>query len=78
MATALLSLIGSVLDIVDQKIKTKYIDQYISLKQRLYDEENKPDATRDDAVLDNLTFELQQLGIGLSAELGQPVAGVKP
>jgi hypothetical protein len=52
--------------------KTKYIDRLMDLRKRRYDEENKPDDSRSDAVLDDLEFQLRNLGIAFATGAGQP------
>ncbi len=42
----------------DDKEKTKYQDSLMRLQRDYRDEDNKPDGERDNAVLDNLEFEL--------------------
>lgn len=62
MFTALLQVLLAGLQLWTDKEKTKYVDQLMKLKKEYYEEVNKPDDKRDDAVLDNLEFQLRLLG----------------
>lgn len=44
-----------------EKEKNKYTDRMLDLKRRYYEEFNKPDNVRSNAILDNVEFELRQL-----------------
>lgn len=71
MMTAFLEVLGAALNLAVIEEKDKYQDKFISLKKAYYEEENKPDSERNDAVLDNLSFELRLLGTTLVAEIGK-------
>lgn len=72
MFTVLLNCLNAGLTLWDDKEKTKYVDQLISLKEQYYAEFNKPDASRSDAVLDNLEFQLRVLATSFAAGVGKP------
>lgn len=74
MFTVLLNCLNAGLTLWDDKEKTKYLDQMISLKESYYAEFNKPDAERSDAVLDNLEFQLRVLATSFAAGVGKPNA----
>jgi len=68
MVPAIIQLVDVILDIVKIKIERKYIDQYLELKRAWYEETNKADAVRSDAVLDNLKFELRVVSEAIAAD----------
>ena len=70
MFELILGLLKTALDLWLSKEKTKYIDQMMSLKQRYYEEYNKPESERSDAELDYLLFELRNLAIAFTAQAG--------
>lgn len=74
MTELLLKVIGSALSIWDSKEKTKYEDQYNKLMRDWYEEINKPDDIRSNAVLDNIEFELRLFGDRFSAAIRRPDA----
>lgn len=71
MFSALLAVLGAGLELWASKEKHKYIDQLTDLERRHREEENKPSDQRSDAVLDNLEFELRQLGRNFAAAVGK-------
>lgn len=71
MSDALFQALAAALSIWLSKEKTKYQDKLIGLRKAYYEEDNKPADTRDDAVLDNLRFELRLLAIGFATEVGK-------
>jgi hypothetical protein len=71
MMKVLLELVGSALSLWEHKDKNKYINEFIKLKQKYYEEYNKPPHLRSDAVLDNLEFDLRLYGYALSAAIGR-------
>lgn len=77
MTEAFLKLLGSALSIWDSKEKTKYQDKYQKLMKDWYEENNKPDWERSNAVLDNIEFELRVLGNSFSAQIGSQGPGIK-
>ena len=77
MVDALIKCLAAGLEIWNSKEKTKYIDKLVSLKKEYYEESNKPLPERDDAVLDNLEFELRLLASGFAASVGKPDTQVK-
>ncbi len=68
MFNAFLTVLGAGLQIWASKEKRKYIDKFIKLKKEYREEESKPDDKRNDAVLDDLEFQLKLLGIAFAAE----------
>ncbi len=66
MFDLILSLLNTGLQLWLSKEKTKYIDQMMQLQKDYYAEYNKPLSERDDAVLDNLFFQLRVLAIAFS------------
>lgn len=76
MTELVLKLLGAGLDLWVTKEKTKYQDKYIALKKAYYEESNKPDF--DDAVLDNIRFDLKLLCNSYLAELGKSNVAGKP
>ena len=69
MIDILLNIALAALSIWDSKLKQKYIDLVMGLKQQYYDEYNKPIGVRSDAVLDNLEFQLKNAVAALAADI---------
>jgi hypothetical protein len=69
MFTTILSIIDSVLNIVELKIERKYVDQLVEIKRAYNEETNKPEADRSDAVLDNLWVELRIVTEAIASSL---------
>lgn len=61
MFKLILSLGAQALGVWDQKLKTKYLDRFLELKQEYYEAVNKSDKEWDDAVIDNLRYKLLNL-----------------
>ncbi len=61
MILQIISLLSAGLTLWSDKEKNKYIDKLIELKKKYYEESNKLEADRDDAVMDNILFELKIL-----------------
>lgn len=78
MFTVLLNCLSAGLTLWDDKEKTKYVDQVISLKEQYYAEFNKPLDSRSDAVLDNLEFQLRVLATSFASSVGKPDTAPKP
>lgn len=78
MVETIFSLLSSGLSLWQHKDKTKYADELIDLKKRWYEESNKADADRDDAVLDSIEFQLRILAIGFTADVGSANAATLP
>ncbi|MBK7366155.1 MAG: hypothetical protein IPI97_14655 [Nitrosomonas sp.] len=78
MFSALLKVLGAGLSLWASKEARKYIDKKIALEKAWYEEYNKDDASRSNAVLDNLEFELRTLAIAFASEVGASQAGNKP
>lgn len=77
MIELIFKILGTGLSLWETKEKTKYQDKYIALKRAYYEELNKPDEERSDAVLDNLEFELRILCNSFSTEVGSKNVAVK-
>jgi len=69
MIDSLIKLLGVALSIWDSKEKTKYFDKWMNLKREYYAELGKPRDDRDNAVMDNILFELQLLVDAFSSKL---------
>jgi len=65
---ALLQIIGAVLSIVADKVRRKYIDEYLELKQAWYDEYNRPREQRNNAALDTIKFRIVALSQTIAAD----------
>lgn len=61
MILQIISLLSAGLTLWGDKEKNKYIDKLIELKKKYYEESNKLETERDDAVMDNILFELKIL-----------------
>lgn len=70
MIDSIFKLLGAGLSLWDTKEKTKYQDKFIKLKKDWYEEYNKADNERSDAVLDNILFELNLLCNSFAAQVG--------
>jgi len=68
MIDSLFKVLGSGLALWESKEKRKYVDKLIALKKEYYEEYNKE--ISDDAVLDNIRYELQFLGEAFSSKVG--------
>lgn len=71
MFAALAKALGAGLSIWESKEKNKYRDKLLSLKKAYYEEFNKPESVRSDAVLDNLEFELRILAESFASSVGE-------
>ena len=69
MIGSLFKVLGAGLSLWESKEKRKYLDRFMKLEREYYEEYNKDIA--DDAVLDNLRFELELLSTAFSAEVGK-------
>jgi hypothetical protein len=69
LVESVFAILGAALSIWDSKEKTKYIDRLIDLKTRYRKEANKPENIRDNAVLDNLRFDIKLLCDSAAARL---------
>lgn len=78
MISVILKILGAGLSIWDNELKTKYQDEYKELKTRIYEEENKLENERDDAVLDNLYFRLRVLCDSFAANISEKNSAPKP
>ena len=68
---AIFKALGAGLSIWEHKEKNRYKKKFLDLKQEYYNEYNKPDQERDDAVLDNIRHELHSLVEVFSSEIGK-------
>lgn len=69
LVTTILSLIASILSIVEMNIRRKYIDKYEELKKAYYEAYNAPREKRNNALLDTLEFEILTLAKTIQADL---------
>ncbi len=74
MFAVILSLLDTGLKLWLDKRRTRFIDEKIRLEKAYYEEYNKPDGERSNAVLDNLHAELCRLAIAFATEAGTPSA----
>lgn len=58
MVSVILGLVGSVLGIIDTKLKQKYIDRKIELERAYNEARSAPQESRDNALIDTLEFEI--------------------
>lgn len=72
MFESLLTVLGAGLSIWNNKERTKYVDQLMSLKRRYYEEFNKSAEHRSDAILDGIESELRILASAFSTSVGKP------
>lgn len=70
MFESLLTVLGAGLSIWNNKERTKYVDQLMSLKRRYYEEFNKDAEHRSDAILDGIESELRILASAFSTNVG--------
>ncbi len=66
---AILQIIGAILNIVEMKMRRKYIDRKQELEKAWYDEYNKPREQRNNAALDTIEFEIITLARTIAADL---------
>lgn len=71
MFNLILSLLGTGLSLWEHKEKNKYIDRKMALEKAYYDEFNKPESERSDAVLDDIEFQLRVLSTAFIATAGK-------
>ena len=69
MIDALIKSLEAGLSLWASKEKRKYLDKVISLKRDFYEEYNKPDDDRSDAVMDNIRLQLRIVANGFSTSL---------
>jgi len=69
MIDSLFKVLGAGLSLWESKERRKYLDRYLKLQKEYYEEYNKP--ITDDAVIDNIRFELELLSTAFSAQVGQ-------
>lgn len=69
MITAILAIVGSALSIWDSKLKQKYVDKSLQLERDYYKAINAVGDERDNALIDNLEREIEQLAKSLALEL---------
>lgn len=72
MFTSLLKALGAGLSIWEHKEKNKYVKKLYELEKKYYEETNKPDY--DNAVIDNLEFDICLLSRGFASEVEQSKA----
>lgn len=69
--TALSQALAAGLSIWNNKEARKYQDKLIALKKDYYEEYNKDISNRNDAILDNLQFELRLIAIAFATDVGK-------
>ena len=76
MIESVLKILGAGLSLWESKEKRKYLDKYLILRKRYYEEslQNPPD----DAILDGIELELQLLGEAFAAKVEGPSAKNMP
>jgi hypothetical protein len=77
MIEALFKALSAGLTIWQNKDARKYIDKVIKLKKDYYEEYSKPDTFRDDAILDNIEFELCIISEAFNSQIGAENAKAK-
>lgn len=70
--SSLLGIVDAVLQLKVLKEQRKYVDEKMAIEKEHYEESNKPDDVRDNAVLDNLGFRLRQLASAIAGDLAKP------
>lgn len=68
LISTILSLISSILSIVEMNIRRKYIDRYLELEKAWYEAYNQPREKRNNALLDTLEFEIITLARTVQAD----------
>ena len=68
----LFGIVGSALSLWESKERRKYLDRWLKLKRSYYEEQNK--TISDDAVLDDIRFDLELLAVAISTQVGEPNA----
>jgi len=66
---SILSILDSILNIVEEKVRRKYIDKFYNLQKEWYELNKVPQDERDNARLDAIMFELQLIFRDLASEL---------
>jgi hypothetical protein len=69
MIASILAIIGAILSIVEINLRRKYLDQYLNLQRAYHEAINKPPQEWDDAVIDNIEFELRVLARAISSDV---------
>lgn len=69
MIGAIFALVEAALSLANTIIKRKYVNRVNDLKRGWYEEFNKPEAERSNAVLDNIERELRIAVESLAADL---------
>lgn len=90
MALALIQMINTALSLWHDERKIHYIEQNAKLEEQYHEEinkpnspdaqsfQNEPDKYRNNATVDNIEFQLRNLGLALSASIAGSDAGNKP
>lgn len=73
MIGTIISLLAAGLNLWAEKEKNKYIDELLAIKKGFWEEWNKPEGERSDAVLDSLKFRLEILAEAFLQKTGKPV-----
>lgn len=69
MVDVVFEVLAAGLHLWGDKLKTRYVDKLISLKEKYNEEINKPESSRSDAVIDGITFELRTLSLAFGASV---------
>lgn len=75
MIAQIISLLSTGLTLWNNIEKNKYTDKLLELKTKYYEEENKPEDQRSDAVMDNIIFELKILSDSFITSVNQTPVG---
>lgn len=75
MIAQIISLLSTGLTLWNNIEKNKYTDKLLELKTKYYEEENKPEDKRSDAVMDNIIFELKILSDSFITSVNQTPVG---
>lgn len=78
MIETILTILSAGLQLWSSKEKTKYQDKLMALRKGYYEEYNKPEDQRSDAVLDNIEFELRILGTAFASNVRESNAPNQP
>lgn len=70
MIGSLFKVLEAGLGLWKSKESRKYLDRVIKLKKEFYEEYNKDDNVRSDAVLDNIQFELRLISDSFASQIG--------
>lgn len=72
---SILRIAAALISLLELKERRKYIDRKMELQKQFYEEYNKPFEQRNNAVLDNIQFELCVLVETIAADLSAKNSG---